>query len=353
MTTLLVSVQHGLMGPVDSPLGHVSYLADTVVLLRYYELKGEVRRAVSVFKRRTGAHERTIRDIIFAPTGISIGPALREFAAFSPACRKPCRKRLRDDGGPVLERCRERAGAARSAPAAHRRGRGCCRQGAGGRRRGHRLLRHRGGILLGGGRGGGSASFRRRGTRRCDVGRLSGFLEAKPAWSDIPLIILTVRRREAAAHWRLVADVPSVRNATLLERPMRIETLLQAVRVALRTRERQYELRAYIAERERLLAQRDMLLREVHHRVKNNLQMIQSLVRMSLARAPAEARPLITDLASRIGAIGHLHSRIYASENLTEIDAASYLADVVDEVSAAYGALEQRVRITKRLSPCL
>ena len=79
VTTLLVSVQHGLMGPVDAPAGHVSYLADTVVLLRYYEHGGEVRRAVSVFKRRAGVHERTIRDIDFATTGISVGPPLRQF----------------------------------------------------------------------------------------------------------------------------------------------------------------------------------------------------------------------------------------------------------------------------------
>jgi circadian clock protein KaiC len=79
VTTLLASVQHGLMGPVDAPAGQVSYLADTVVLLRYYEHGGEVRRAVSVFKRRAGAHERTIRDIDFAATGISVGPPLRQF----------------------------------------------------------------------------------------------------------------------------------------------------------------------------------------------------------------------------------------------------------------------------------
>jgi circadian clock protein KaiC len=79
VTSLLVSVQHGLMGPVDAPAGHVSYLADTVIVLRYYEHLGEVRRAVSVFKRRAGGHERTIRDIIFAPTGISLGSPLRQF----------------------------------------------------------------------------------------------------------------------------------------------------------------------------------------------------------------------------------------------------------------------------------
>jgi circadian clock protein KaiC len=79
VTTLLVSVQHGLIGPVNAPGGHISYLADTVVLLRYYEHAGEVRRAVSVFKRRAGAHERSIRDIEFAASGIEVGAPLRQF----------------------------------------------------------------------------------------------------------------------------------------------------------------------------------------------------------------------------------------------------------------------------------
>ena len=179
------------------------------------------------------------------------------------------------------------------------------------------------------------------------------FLDHQPAWSDIPLIVLTTRHREPTAHWRTIAELSSVRNATLLERPMRTEMLLQAVRVALRTRERQYQLRAHIAERESLLAQKEVLLREVYHRVKNNLQMMQSLVRLSAARAPPQAAPLFTDLASRIGAIGQLHNRIYASGNLTEIDAAAYVADVVDQVNAAFGALQQRVRIAKHLEPIM
>ena len=100
VTTLLVSVQHGLMGPVDAPAGHVSYLADTVILLRYYEHGGEVRRAVSVFKRRAGAHEHTIRDIDFTPTGISVGPPLRHFRGVLTGVPEFQSKRGRDDGGP-------------------------------------------------------------------------------------------------------------------------------------------------------------------------------------------------------------------------------------------------------------
>ena len=56
-----------------------SYLADAVVLLRYFESEGCVRQAISVMKKRGGAHERTIRDFSMTDRGLSIGPPLREF----------------------------------------------------------------------------------------------------------------------------------------------------------------------------------------------------------------------------------------------------------------------------------
>jgi circadian clock protein KaiC len=80
VTTLLIMAQHGLVGggaqvPVDA-----SYLADTVILMRYFEVVGEVRQAVSVIKKRTGRHERTIRELRFeAGKGISIGEPVRDF----------------------------------------------------------------------------------------------------------------------------------------------------------------------------------------------------------------------------------------------------------------------------------
>lgn len=79
VATILVSAQQGLIGaqmqaPVDA-----SYLADAVLLLRYFELRGEVRQAVSVLKKRGGRHERTIREFSLGPGGIAVGPALREF----------------------------------------------------------------------------------------------------------------------------------------------------------------------------------------------------------------------------------------------------------------------------------
>ncbi len=79
VTTLLLMAQHGLVSsdanvPVDA-----SYLADTIILMRYFEAVGEVRQAISVIKKRTGRHEKTIREIRFMKHGLHIGEPLREF----------------------------------------------------------------------------------------------------------------------------------------------------------------------------------------------------------------------------------------------------------------------------------
>ena len=79
VTTLLLLAQHGLVGGgLESPFD-ASYLADTVLLLRYFEAAGELRQALSVIKKRTGKHERTIRELRFGDKGITVGEPLREF----------------------------------------------------------------------------------------------------------------------------------------------------------------------------------------------------------------------------------------------------------------------------------
>jgi circadian clock protein KaiC len=77
-TTFLTIAQHGLVGDMKSPVD-VTYLADTVVLLRYFEAAGKVRRAVSVIKKRTGFHEDTIREFRITSKGLSLGEPLSEF----------------------------------------------------------------------------------------------------------------------------------------------------------------------------------------------------------------------------------------------------------------------------------
>lgn len=79
VVTILVMAQHGLMGHMQTPV-EISYLADTVILLRYFEAAGAVRQALSIVKKRTGEHERTIRELSFSGNGIRIGEPLREFS---------------------------------------------------------------------------------------------------------------------------------------------------------------------------------------------------------------------------------------------------------------------------------
>lgn len=76
--TFMTVAQHGLVGDMQSPVD-VTYLADTVILLRYFEAIGEVRRAVSIIKKRTGRHETTIREFWIDEKGLSIGEPLTDF----------------------------------------------------------------------------------------------------------------------------------------------------------------------------------------------------------------------------------------------------------------------------------
>jgi circadian clock protein KaiC len=76
--TFLTVAQHGLVGDMKAPVD-VTYLADTVILLRYFEALGRVRRAVSVIKKRTGYHEESIREFCITRTGLVVGAPLDDF----------------------------------------------------------------------------------------------------------------------------------------------------------------------------------------------------------------------------------------------------------------------------------
>lgn len=78
IVTLMTVAQHGLFGQMSSPVD-LTYLADTVVLLRYFEQSGRIRKAVSIVKKRIGAHEDTIRELRLARNGILVGEALQKF----------------------------------------------------------------------------------------------------------------------------------------------------------------------------------------------------------------------------------------------------------------------------------
>jgi len=76
--TILVLAQSGLTGTM-SPSSDLSYLADTILTLRYFEVDAEIRQAISVIKRRTGPHDRTIRELRLDGVGVRVGPPLKGF----------------------------------------------------------------------------------------------------------------------------------------------------------------------------------------------------------------------------------------------------------------------------------
>ena len=76
--TFVTVAQHGLVGDMKTPVD-VTYLADTVILLRFFEAQGRVRRAVSIIKKRTGPHEDTIREFSINSHGLVLGEPLTSF----------------------------------------------------------------------------------------------------------------------------------------------------------------------------------------------------------------------------------------------------------------------------------
>jgi circadian clock protein KaiC len=79
VATILIGAHQGLIGSQMNTPVDASYLADAVVLLRYFEARGEVRQAISVMKKRGSKHERTIREFRLDGGRISVGEALRNF----------------------------------------------------------------------------------------------------------------------------------------------------------------------------------------------------------------------------------------------------------------------------------
>ena len=78
VVTILIVTPQGLLGNMQSPVD-VTYLADTVLTFRFYEAHGAVHRAIAAIKKRTGNHERTIRELMISSDGITVGPPLADF----------------------------------------------------------------------------------------------------------------------------------------------------------------------------------------------------------------------------------------------------------------------------------
>jgi len=85
--SLIVAAQHGIVGEIRSVVD-TSYLVDSVIVLRYFEAFGSVKQALSVLKKRSGPHERGIRELKMDSTGLHVGKPLTEFQGVLSG--KPC-----------------------------------------------------------------------------------------------------------------------------------------------------------------------------------------------------------------------------------------------------------------------
>jgi circadian clock protein KaiC len=79
VVTIVVLAQHGLLISSNMPELDVSYIADAVLTLRYFEVNAQIRQAVSVFKKRTGSHDRMLRELVISSRGLQVGEPLVGF----------------------------------------------------------------------------------------------------------------------------------------------------------------------------------------------------------------------------------------------------------------------------------
>ena len=131
---------------------------------------------------------------------------------------------------------------------------------------------------------------------------LADWIAGQPPWSDFPFILLTLRG--ARPDPRLTETLG---NVSLLERPFHPATLITVVRFALRGRRRQRQAKAYLEERERTAERQSLLIRELHHRVKNTLATVQGLLGAS-ARSATGIDDFYGAFSARIISLAKTHN---------------------------------------------
>jgi circadian clock protein KaiC len=92
VATIMTMAQHGMLGSAMMSPVDVSYIADSVLLFRYYEAQGAIHKALSVVKKRSGGHESSIRELSFSSRGITVGKPLKEFHGVLTGVPNPLRK---------------------------------------------------------------------------------------------------------------------------------------------------------------------------------------------------------------------------------------------------------------------
>ncbi len=137
---------------------------------------------------------------------------------------------------------------------------------------------------------------------RADRRAIAGWVNVQPPWSDFPFVLLTLRGETPAPHLPELLG-----NVTVLERPFHPATLASAVRAALRARRRQREVEAHLAERQRTQERQSLLIRELHHRVKNTLATVQGLLGAT-ARSTDSVGEFYRSFSDRLVSLANTHN---------------------------------------------
>ncbi|WP_407945139.1 sensor histidine kinase [Oryzicola mucosus] len=135
-----------------------------------------------------------------------------------------------------------------------------------------------------------------------DRGRLAEWVNNQPKWSDFPLVLLTTRGNPIDERLAFLSEY-----GVSLERPFGPLALVAAVRSAVRARKRQLEVRAFLDERERTNARQRLLIRELHHRVKNTLANVQAVLGAT-ARSSTSVDELYKTFSARVQSLARTHS---------------------------------------------
>jgi NO-binding membrane sensor protein with MHYT domain/two-component sensor histidine kinase len=123
-----------------------------------------------------------------------------------------------------------------------------------------------------------------------------------------------------------------------IRREEKAQAALHALNLSLEER-----VRDRTAELESAVADRDILLREVHHRVKNNMQVLQSMVHMTERRVPADSRSVFQELSRRIWAMGQIHNQVYATGEPSKLSLRTYLGHLCEYLTQSFARPEIRL----------
>lgn len=135
-----------------------------------------------------------------------------------------------------------------------------------------------------------------------DRARLAQWVDGQPTWSDYPVVLLTTRGSPIDERLSFLSN-----NAVALERPFGPQALVSAVRSAIRSRKRQLEVKAFLDERERADQRQQLLIKELHHRVKNTLANVQAVLGAT-ARSASNVDDFYRTFSARIQSLAQTHS---------------------------------------------